>query len=966
MKVANLKAAAAPDGRVTLTWRTPAGLSVRVLRGERRYPSLDAIDHGLEVNQLGSVAYDADAQFVDGPLPSETVFYYSVVTYDAAGHVDVAKASVLTLAPYGTADEFYQNLPQIYRLLDRGGSGDGPLRRLMEIFARPFDELRSHVAAMRDLHDIERVDGALLPLLAQWIGQASDTTLNLDRQRNVIRYAPQYFRTAGVPANLRAAVNRYINWDVRLREMVHSVAITNHPECLTLWQMRRSTAGWSAPQNVNLDVAFEGRVAPFATADGRDWVVYHARRPAPAATTAHGRSRGDGWHLFAKVTDGAPQAAIRLTTGDDLYKHPSVVVRPGGGVWMFYTRYGDEDGQPASRIGLQVLSIGRPARPAERIGSATGRHVLADGTALRLALGASGLEREIVIREENLTALAAGPEEIAAVIDRELPDVDAFATPDGRVGLRSRGAGGEAVFDVDGTSPLAATLGLADGPATGWAAVPATLLGETSAPFVLADEATLTLAVDRMQPRTLTFDKRRFADIAQATAAEVVAEINRAFGPIAAVDGDAVRLTSRSPGAVSALAVHVDASSAAPALGFGVPLPRTAGTLDEHPSAAADSAGNIWLAWVSRRPARREIRISRLAGGTWAGDKPLSDQPAEAMGRSNSEPFLLFHPDGRCWVFWTRRKTDGRHTILWRSTTQLDFAALSEADWTEDEYQLAWTDGEARDASAIAVEEGAVELYVSRSRLEGWDISSRLVAPGSQQADAMVIGGPASRRFPCPALLADKTRALYLRSNQSQIYTSKVYPDATTLDAQYSGSTTVDFASPDKHGMRGSFDDLQRYTMDTRRPEDDQDAAETQTSPAAYKGLFSRDVVGVYLKPDTEDQKLVLHQRRLLTDGLRRLLPIQVRLAFLVGRSDEEEIYTYGKPGPGTLIGESMIDTLLGEVIGQPTETVVDTFPNVRFLRTWAPGETSVIPDLAPARPDLSSRLFVKSPSEGK
>lgn len=962
MRVEALRAEALPDGQVALRWQSPAGHEVRVLRAERDYPA--ARDRAAEIHRVAAQLKPAADGFVDGPLQGETVYYYTVATTDGAGQTEVAQVSVLAMAPHGTETQLYNALPDIYRLLDRTGGRNEPVRRLLEIFARPLDELRSSIASMRDLHDVNRVDGALLPLLAQWIGQPPDTTLGLERQRNIVRYAPQYFRTAGVPANLRAAINRYVTWDVRLREMVHSVALTNHPEWLTLWEMRSGSTGWLPPKNVNLDVAYEGRAAALSTTDGRDWLIYHARRPGPTAT---GRLAGqDGWHLYARIGDGEAQPALRLSWGDELFKHPTAVERSGHAVWVFHTSVISTDTRSRSRIGLKVLSVGRAAQPAERIGTRAGPFALTDGMALTVRLGPTGIERTIIVRDENLPMAAPVPaESLARLIDRELPGIDVTATPDGRIALRTRDTGSGATFNLDGTSPLAIVLGLADGPVAGRDAEAASLLSERAAPFALFDGATLTVRTNGMPPRTVTFKAGRFASIGQASAAEVVASLNGVLGPIARQDGDRVRLTQPDAGPRSLVVVDSDASTAAPALGFGTALPHVDGVDDQQPTAVEDPSGGIRLAWSSRRNGKWQIALSRLSDGAWAPDKPLYYGDAWT-GRSNSEPFMLFDPDQRLWVFWTRRRDNGRRNVLWRSTLQLDFDALVEGDWTEGSYAVASTADEVREPAAIPVA-GGVELFVASDRLEGWNVWSRIVSAAGQQAESRLTAGPASHRFPTPAVLGDGSRTVLLRSNQSQVYTSKVYPDATTIDAQYSGTTTLNLSNPDKFRMRGRLEDMQRYTMDTRRPTVDEANQQSVGDPAAFKGLFARDVVGVYLKPDTEDQKLVLHQHRLFVDALRRVLPIQVRLAFIAGRSDEEPIYGYGRPdGDQPVIGEQMIDTLLGEVIGQPTDGFEDTLPNVRFLRTWTAGETSGLPNLSPPAPDLSSRIFLKSAREGQ
>src|SRR5436309_10395909 len=140
--------------------------------------------------------------------------------------------------------------------------------------------------------------------------------------------------------------------------------------------------------------------------------------------------------------------------------------------------------------------------------------------------------------------------------------------------------------------------------------------------------------------------------------------------------------------------------------------------------------------------------------------------------------------------------------------------------------------------------------------------------------------------------------------------------------------------------------DVQRSTTDTRRPD------LTQVDRKKHDGLFARDVVGVYLTPDTPDQQLRLRQRQLFTKALRTVIPIQVRIAFLLDDAYADAVYSYDVAAADVpVIGERMVDTILSEVVPIGRDSHRDRLPGVRFLRTWAPGETGGLPDLAgPAR----------------
>lgn len=132
------------------------------------------------------------------------------------------------------------------------------------------------------------------------------------------------------------------------------------------------------------------------------------------------------------------------------------------------------------------------------------------------------------------------------------------------------------------------------------------------------------------------------------------------------------------------------------------------------------------------------------------------------------------------------------------------------------------------------------------------------------------------------------------------------------------------------------------------------------------KRLYSRDTVGVYLVPDTNDQQLIIHNQALIQQTLPQFLPIQVRAVFLLDQAFSELIYDYaGNGAAAALIGEQMTDVILGEGLGAITDEYSDT-AGFKFVRTWLSGmATGGLPDLSVHPLDLSFRLPVKGLKEG-
>ena len=288
-----------------------------------------------------------------------------------------------------------------------------------------------------------------------------------------------------------------------------------------------------------------------------------------------------------------------------------------------------------------------------------------------------------------------------------------------------------------------------------------------------------------------------------------------------------------------------------------------------------------------------------------------------------------------------------------RTTTNLNFTTQTNADWTERENTPAPTTFENREpAATLSLVGRSVDLYFTSNRADGWNIWTRTVSVASLGPESAVTSGQETRRAAAPLRVGPADVRLFLRANDPETYQSTLYPTATTLDGRYSGSTALDLRNAAKIGLRGHLQDMQRYTYDTRpEPADGNDDDNI--------GIYARHKVAVFLTPDTSDQELVLRQRQLFVNALRRVLPIQVEAVFRIDLTYTDVVYGYDRPDSGApLIGERMIDTILSEVIGPGADSATDTAPAVRFIRTW-------VLAAGPPPTDLPFRLFTKAFNEG-
>lgn len=929
MEVLNLKAEFSLDGnRIDLVWTNPteaAFRGVKVLRREATYPDL-SIDLGTTVQIHDEPAANtppgAEGRFSDLGLKSETVYYYAVAAYDNSlpvRHFPVFTSAMAT-GDYQNAAIMYKRLPALYQRFDvlkppnvpelnPDDKDKGQLERFLEIVGPQLDLVRSFARATRTFSDVQKIDGELLPLSASTIGWETGSTLSLAKQRNEVRYAPHFYRTTGIAANLQTTLNRITPWKAEIKEFVHNVFRSNEPEQLTIWEIDRVESPASSPRIVTLDMAYEGRPTTLQAADGRQWSFYHARQSVPTADGIE-----DRWQIYYKIRSDAGWLPSRqLTDGAAINKYPAAVQRPNGSFWLFWTSYEDRLGRVFPQIKLAIFSAGRDAQRARISATLPGPFAFTDGDVFRLTTITNGvtLTRTLKLRQNHFNNMAvATSSELAELINREIPNANARVTEQGNLVIEAETAGAAASLTTVPPSAVAVKIGLAAGVFTGANATSAQLNSRVG-PFGLADELTLSIRVDAQEPTRVVFRAADFSNLALATAAEVATVINRKLAGVAQAVGGALRLTSPSSGESSLVAIMANDSTAAGPLGFGVPLPAALPQPadDCEPTVFQDSVNNVWVFWSSRRSGPWNIWYNRFDGTNWGVAKRLT-----SATDADREPSAIFDPAGRICVSWSRKKAN-LWNIVYRFTTVLNFAglnfaALNNANW-DPERELPVAAGfENKEPAGVVTAANTVGLFYASNVTNGWHIRSAVVTPAAPPAsDQAITSGQFSHRTPSVLRVGGVTRLLF-RSNESLRYASKLYPIARTLDARYGGSTTVDSYNALKIGTREKFFDVQRYTFDT---------------DTGAKNWYARNVLGLFISATTNDQKLIERASLIVASEVNRFLPIQVRVVLIVS-------------------------SLSGFV----------------FLRTWKTGmPISTLPNLNAAPPDLSFRLFLSGATEG-
>ncbi|NTU85870.1 MAG: hypothetical protein HGA45_42160, partial [Chloroflexales bacterium] len=282
------------------------------------------------------------------------------------------RAVAMAGSPYDSAGRMYAMLPALYLrydtllppaptppAMDPADAQRGQLRRLLDLPGGQLDLLRSFARTLLDIHDLDRVDGRLLPLLAQWIGWRTDYSQEIGSQRSEIRAAPALYRTSGVVANLEATVRRVIGRESRTKEIVHNVLRSNTPERLTLWRARRGAGGiWEQPSLFSVDAAPAGRPCPVRTADGALHLFFQAQR----------QGRSQIWYKATAPGDETAWGPGQPLSQGDLPALDPVAVASGGTIWAFWSVY--DPGSGRWRIDLRTRPPGGPWAPTQTFGGA--------------------------------------------------------------------------------------------------------------------------------------------------------------------------------------------------------------------------------------------------------------------------------------------------------------------------------------------------------------------------------------------------------------------------------------------------------------------------------------------------------------------------------------------------------------------------------------------------------------------
>lgn len=362
----------------------------------------------------------------------------------------------------------------------------------------------------------------------------------------------------------------------------------------------------------------------------------------------------------------------------------------------------------------------------------------------------------------------------------------------------------------------------------------------------------------------------------------------------------------------------------------------------KSPQLVVDSSDRLWSFWLEKEgyAAPWQLKYNRYDGEELA-ISPSPGFPADEGKEPQVEKdlFVLYcRKDDSIWVFWARKRyigDDGQRywQIAFRKKSGIESI---EAGWgpiqtLDKEILPGYAGYDDCEPAAVIYEQGGNEyfdLFWASNRGGSWAIWNIKLdngAPIDADAAVMLIYSPYSQRTPLP-LPMDEGISLLYRSNRCISYESDVYGATVITDFRYAGCTTIDPRNEIKNGLGRwqKYGDFLTYTYDTGKngkPTDDD--------------WYARDTIGLYLTPDTDDQKLIMKNRELVKGVLKRFLPIQTRPIFIIEPPIYKE-YVYTDDFP---IKEQFADTHTTGVIEEypgVSEDSRDRVPGWICIHSWS------------------------------
>lgn len=627
----------------------------------------------------------------DGTVPtSEEVARYRAVAVAGGTHGANRKLYDLLPAVYTRHDVRLIPEPLSFPGVPEASRSGGQLRRFIDMFGMGVDAMRSSAENLLDLHDAHTTEARFLAGLSSWIGWERTDRALIPAQRNELLSSTRLFDVMGSVPAMRAIVTQQTGWTSQVAEFHQHVWRSNEPARRLVQGMEEVAPGtWRGIDDASTALGF-----PVGAANGT------VALPATIATALlEPFALRSGMELTLVVDGGVPS---RVRFGPDDFADISQAA--AAEVAAVLGRMSDalDAAAVAGSVELRTRAVGVDtsieieAAAATLIGvdgAGDGRPVPVVDPAGRIRVFA---ERQVIDHPRSARALSARTWAYGEWMG-DTP-LDLAATQPARPTATMLPDGTCAIAWTELDAAPAERLRMSFGASA--TASPAVVTGSHRGPFALSAGAQLTL-VGSFGTETFVVNAVDYANVNQATAAEVVAAMNAQFAGLTASDvTGAVRLATVGSGTTARLRVDLSQSTAARPLGLFARELRGAGSWDpalqwsrahtlplaggpvDDAALVADPLGGLRAGWAEHHRGAWEIRHAhwsdRITVVTGAG---VAQRDASSPWQvwliadglpSNVVRGVAVDANGSCWFATpagvARRRPDG----VWTTFTTVD------------------------------------------------------------------------------------------------------------------------------------------------------------------------------------------------------------------------------------------------------------------------------------------------------
>lgn len=197
--------------RLLLSWNPPPGnwSDIRLVRSSYGYPMSATADSTVLVDDAKATA---PVSFLDTGLQPGRFYYYTLFVFSTGDGRWTPAATVMGLVTedHGNGDMLWDKVPLVYKEADVD-QGD-VLSRFLSMFSYQLDRTHTEVETLRDVANIDRVSGTLLPTLAESLGVPYEPELGMRATRGLVKNAVHLAKSKGTVPGVEGVASAYTDF----------------------------------------------------------------------------------------------------------------------------------------------------------------------------------------------------------------------------------------------------------------------------------------------------------------------------------------------------------------------------------------------------------------------------------------------------------------------------------------------------------------------------------------------------------------------------------------------------------------------------------------------------------------------------------------------------------------------------------------------------------------------------------